>query len=246
MTMKRFFSTTLAIVLLLGLGTLAVLARPGGAELLSPVRTASALTAPTAQGDAADPAVTDAVSASAMFNSIALPLDSSASITPFRASGLATYVGSSAKQVMKWNSALQGFDSFVPGVSPPIPPFDFDLQVGGAYFLELGSGASVLSLVGNVPDKGSIIQSLLRGSSPTDCKFNSISAPLDRADITNAQRLATDIGGISQVMTWNAVLQGFDSYIPGVSPPVPPFNFDIKIGYPYFLCVNSNGPTTWH
>ena len=239
--MKRLILTALAVALLLSLGALAVLAR-GGGDILTPADSGVSAAAQPQTAAAPDaPAAPDAN----MFNFIALPLDSSSSITPFRASGLAAYIGSSVKQVMKWNSDLQGFDTFVPGVSPPVPPFDFSLVVGGSYFLELGSGTTVLSLVGNVPASGSISQSLLPGSSATECRFNSISIPLDRADITNAQGLAADVGGVSQVMTWNATLQGFDSYVPGVSPPVPPFNFDVKIGYPYFLCVNSNGPTTW-
>jgi hypothetical protein len=236
--MKRMLSTALVVALLLSLGALAVLAR-GGGDILTPAD--NAVAAAAQPQTAAAPDAPD----STMFNFIALPLDSSSSISPFRASGLATYVGSSVQQVMKWNSALQAFDTFVPGVSPPVPPFDFDLAVGGSYFLELGSGISVLSLVGDVPDSGTISQSLLPGSTLTDCVFNSISIPLDRADITNAQGLAADVGGVLQVMNWNATLQAFDTYVPGVSPPVPPFNFDVKIGYPYFLCVNSDGPTTW-
>jgi hypothetical protein len=248
--MKRILSTALAIALLLSLGGLAVLARPEGANLLSPTGVAqrvdrSALVSAALQGAAEVSAVPDAAPNSGKFNFIALPLDSSASITPFRASGLAAYIGSNVRQVMRWNRAVQGFDTYVPGVSPPFPPSDFDLAVGGAYFLELGSGSTVLSLVGKVPDRGTIVQTLLPGPSPTQCKFNSISIPLDRDDITNAQELATDVGGVSQVMSWNAALQGFNSYVPGVSPPFPPANFDIEIGYPYFLCLNSNGPTTW-
>ncbi len=239
--MKRALSTAVAVALLLGLGALAVLALPGAQFAGNPARSAPVVLA----------AAPDAAPASTMFNFVALPLDSSASITPYRASGLATYVGSSVAQVMKWNGALQGFDTFVPGVSPPIPPFDFDLTVGtsnagGSYFLELGAGPTVLSLVGNVPDQGSVVHSLVKGSSTTDCKFNSISIPLDRDDITTAQALADSVTGVLQVMTWDTTLQGFNAYVPGVSPPIPPFNFEVKIGYPYFICVNSAGPTTWH
>lgn len=237
--MRQVLSTVVAVALLLGLGALAVLALPGAQVALNSARTAQI--APVALAAAAP----DAAPESTKFNFVALPLDSSASITPYRASGLAAYIGSSVMQVMKWNGDLQGFDTFVPGVMPPVPPLDFELAIGGAYFLELGSGPTLLSLVGNVPVEGTVSHDLVKGSSLTDCKFNSISIPLDREDITTAQALADDIGGVLQVMTWNTTLQGFDSYLPGVMPPVPPLNFEIKIGYPYFVCVNSAGPANW-
>ena len=69
--MKRTLSTILAVALLLGLGTLAVLAR-GGGDILTPVRAASVALAAAQPQTAAAP---DAPAASSNYNVIALPLD---------------------------------------------------------------------------------------------------------------------------------------------------------------------------
>lgn len=231
--MKRVLTTVLAVALLLGLGALAVLAMPRANAPLAaaPVVSAAAQLNPDA------PAV-----GPTSFNAIALPLKASASISPFTASGLAAYHGDGVVQVLKWNPEIQSFDSYVPGVSPSF--LDFELEVGGSYFLELdNTSGTVFSIVGDVPDPEEVFFGLTKGTSATDCAFNSLSIPLDQSGITKASELAADIGGVVQVLQWDAGIQSFSSYVPGVSGEF--LDFDVRIGYPYFICVNDTGPAQW-
>ena len=224
--MKNILSITIFALLFLGLGALALTAAPGDAGIV-------AGSAP--EVEAADVAATNS------FNFIGMPLDSSASVTPFQASGLASYMGASVKQVMQWNAASQIWASYIPGVSPP--PLNFALAVGRSYMIEVDStSGSVVSFVGDVPAQGSVSNALVPAAA-AGCNFNTLTIPLDRGDVTTALALANDIGGVDQVMQWDAVNQIWSSYIPGVSPP--PLNFATKIGYPYMVCLDNTGPTTW-
>ncbi len=237
--MKRLFSTMLAVVVLLGLGALAMLAVPGGAGL--PAQAASALAAPAAQGDttATQPEMPAAAPLSNSYNLIALPLDSTASISPFTAAGLAAYVGSNVKAVIMYDSGTQGFKTHTVG-----SPFNnFSLTIGGAYFLEVdATPVTVVSFVGGVPDPGTVVFTLARGATPSECRYNAISVPLDKSTITLASELAAAITGVNQVVFWDAGTQGFKTHTVG-----SPFNnLPVKIGYPYFVCVNSTGPATWY
>jgi hypothetical protein len=228
--MKNFLSFTIFAALFLGLGVLALTAAP--TQLSSIAGSAPNVTTSTL----------DANTAANSFNYVAIPLDASGEIDPFTASGLAVYQGSSVQQVLKWNAGLQTFDSYKPGVSPPFA--DFAIEVGGAYFLEVDSTSSdVFSIVGDVPDQGTIDFSLTKGPAPDDCYFNSLSIPLDRSDLTKASELANDVGGVDQVLNWNASSQTFDSYSPGISPPFA--DFDVAIGYPYFVCLDDSAPANW-
>lgn len=235
--MKNLLSTFTFIVIFGGLAVLAFWSLPAFGDVTlnaSPIEDSLANTSALAP---------NAPVAAENYNLVAMPLDASASITPFKASGLAAYHGGSVKQVLQFNSTNQTFDSYIPGISPPF--LDFSLMVGRAYFLQVDNTSSnVLSLVGDVPAEGSVtFTDFAKGATPSECKFNAISIPLDQSGITNAGALATAIGGVTQVLAWNTTNQTFDSYIPGVSPPF--LNFAVQIGYPYFVCLNSNAPTGW-
>lgn len=174
-------------------------------------------------------------------NMIALPLDSTATISPFTALGLATYAGPGVTRVMRWNPATQSYASYVPGVSPPFA--NFALTIGGAYMLEVNTTANtILTLVGGVPAQGSVVFTLTQGT-PTVCAHNELSLPLDQIAITQASLLAADIGGVDRVLVWNASAQNFSSYIPGVSPPFA--NFATRVGYPYRVCLDDTAPVSW-
>lgn len=179
------------------------------------------------------------------FNTIAVPLDSAALISPFKASGLAGYVGSGVQQVLKWNATIQRYNTFLPGSDPPNTPVDFDLIVGDAYMLVVdNTPASVVSLVGNVPPVGSVNFDLLLGTA-SRCSFNTISIPLDRVGITRASELAADIGGVVQVLTWNPGLQRYNTFLPQIDPPYTDADFAIRAGYPYYVCLNNLAPVSW-
>jgi hypothetical protein len=165
-----------------------------------------------------------------------MPLDASDQFSPFTANGLAAYVGNSVKQVVKWNAGSQGWDIYTPG-----GPGDYALEVGGSYFLLVDSGSpTVLSLVGDVPDQGSISFALVKETGQSGCKYNSISLPLDQDSITNAQQLVDAIGGVAQVVDWDATNQGWIIYSPG-----GPGNFAVSVGYPYIVCLNNSAPANW-
>ncbi len=242
--MKRFISTALAVFLLLGLAGLAVLARPNGEHQAVPLQAAATLPQGIESAIAANASSDNALLApeaptgANKYNFIALPLDSRASISPFKAAGLASYIGSSVKKVVRFDPAIQGFKTHTVGGSLN----NFDLAVGGAYLIEVDSTASsTVSFVGDVPIQGSVVFALTRGSSPTDCMYNAISVPLDRSDITNAAGLAAAIGGVNKVTRWDPTTQGFKTHTVGGSLN----NFAVSIGYPFLVCVNSTGPASW-
>lgn len=230
--MRQALSTIVAIALLLGLGALAVLALPGAQVALNPVPVAVA--APVAVAP-------DAVMATEKYNMIAVPLDSSNQMSGFSASGLAALVGAGVQQVFQLDAATQSFQTWY-------PPFnfgtDFPLTVGGAYWLLLDNTASqIVSFVGDVPPptgQSGAVQFNLIGGSP--CVYNDISLPLDKSSITNASELANAIGGVEEVLKFDAANQSFQVWYPDFNFGT---NFDTKIGYPYRICLKSSAPTTW-
>ncbi len=247
--MKRILSTALAMALLLGLGALAVLARPGGAARLSPVRTAAALAAPVAQGEVA--AITTVTN---KYSNVALPLDvtkqfADAGLT-FNAQGLAELVGKSAVvQVLQWNVTAQNWEARDPngGFGGNGSGTNFPLATNGVYFLLLNEKltSTSLSLVGGVSDAGSV-SFALKGTTPT-CLWNGIILPLDQDSITTASALAVAIGktSIKQMLNWNATAQNWESWDPngGFGGNGTGTNFATKIGYPYWLCMLAD--KTW-
>lgn len=175
------------------------------------------------------------------FNMIALPLDSAASIVPFRASGLAAYIGLGVEQVLRWNPSIQNFNVYRPTTSPP--PANFALMAGGVYVMEVDDTPDpIVTFVGNVPFLDSLVFNFILGSNST-CALNAISIPLNRTDLTSASALASDIGGVNQVLVWNTTTQNFRVYRPGISPPGA--NFAVRAGYPYFVCLNETSPVYW-
>jgi len=234
--MKRLLSTGIAIALLLGLGILAVLARPGGGALLGAPRSAAApaLSQLPAAVTGAAPAAT------ANWNAIAMALDNTATLPDAQALAQAI---TGTQQVLQWNAAAQAFDAYIPDpVFPGGLGTNFALQLGQPYMVQVGNTApSVFSLVGDVPPQtgqtGAVQFSLLGGS---PCQWNFISLPLDQGSITTAQQLADAIGNVEQVLQWNAAtsVQAFDAYIPDpVFPGGLGTNFSTHIGYPYFVCM---------
>ncbi len=221
--MKRLLYTTIFVGLVLVLAVAAVFALKG------PASTQTAAAVPAA--DSA-PASALAPTGSDSYNFIALPLDSSDSFS-YTASGLMSYIGSSAQAVLKWDETQQQFVTFSGGLG------DFSLETGGAYFVLVDSTSDdVLSFVGDVPPQGSISFTFVTGTS-TECKYNAISIPLDKDNITKASELMSDIGGVDAVLKWDATSKQFVTYSGGLG------DFDVYIGYPYFVCLNSTAPSNW-
>jgi hypothetical protein len=66
--------------------------------------------------------------------------------------------------------------------------------------------------------------------------FNEIALPLESPGINTAQDLMNAIPGCNSVAKWNANTQSYQQYVPGI----PPTNFSIEPGYPYYVNVTAN------
>jgi hypothetical protein len=66
--------------------------------------------------------------------------------------------------------------------------------------------------------------------------FNEIALPLESPGINTAQDLMSTIPGCNSVAKWNATTQSYQQYVPGI----PPTNFSIEPGYPYYVNVTAN------
>jgi hypothetical protein len=257
--MKRLVSTALAVVLLLGLGALAALAR-GGGDILTP---ADNINSVAAQSQTAAAPATDGPK----YNMIALPLDVQANWAlptvnlSFNSHGLAQYVGlSSVDQVLHWDPALQGYDQWIPDANFPNGGYGYvgssfvldpwSLDTGQVYFIllnNMNSSLTRVSFVGDVPPADSI-KFKLYGA--VGCQYNQVSVPLERSTLTDAALLADSMGGVSnvsQVLHWDADLQSYDQWIPDAGFPNGGYGYvgstfvldpwSVRIGYPYVVCL---------
>ena len=79
-----------------------------------------------------------------------------------------------------------------------------------------------------------------------DFQWNFLSLPLDQGHLTTASELAADIGGVVQIMQWDAASQNFPwpthIYLPGSRSGE---DFPVRIGYPYLVQLDSSGPSRW-
>lgn len=233
--MKRFLSITLAIALLLGLGSLAVLARPGG----SAEPAAAVAQVESSQQTASQSAAPAAPQAGTKYNVIALPLNAVSQFPAgkFNAEGLATILGPGVEQLLEWSPSDGAYRVYAPGLGGN----NFALKVGGVYWVALDSSANTaVSFVGDVPAPGAVQFTLVRPTTGA-CVYNHISLPLDQSGITNALELATSIGNVEQMLEWDAASGAFRVYAPGLGGN----NFATQIGYPYLACLLPTGNTIW-
>ncbi|MBN2551067.1 MAG: hypothetical protein JXB15_18035 [Anaerolineales bacterium] len=153
-----------------------------------------------------------------------------------KASHLATYIGSSVISVMHYNATTQTFDPYIVGA----PSTDFDLTVGEFLFILTNNTAPAsFPMVGNVPDAGSVSFSLVSGSPP---KYNYLSLPLDRSDLTLASEIVSDVGGgVVALLAFRINTQTFDFYL----PTSPSTDFSVVIGEPFVLLLTTGAPINW-
>jgi unsaturated rhamnogalacturonyl hydrolase len=130
--------------------------------------------------------------------------------------------------IARWNASLQGYEQYIPG----IPPTNFPVQIGYPYYVNVTSNG-IFTMLGGLTDP---TYNLIT-TAKTD--FNDVMLPLDKTGITKASQLMADIPGCNSVARWNASMQGYEQYIPGI----PPTDFDVRVGYPYYVNVTSN--VTW-
>jgi hypothetical protein len=154
------------------------------------------------------------------------------------ADSLASYVGSGVYMVLKWNASDNSWTWRIPGGAGT----NFSTQIGEVYLLSLTDAApSNLSLVGDVPDQQSVTFTLVPGASASDRRYNFVSLPLDKGELTTADQLANDIGGVYMILKWDASTQSWVWRI----PDGPGTNFSVGIGNPYLVSLTDAAPTTW-
>ena len=158
------------------------------------------------------------------FNEIALPLVLSG-VT--NAEELMNVIPG-CNSVARWNANLQGYEQYVPGLSFT----NFNVQMGYPYYVNATTDA-VFTLLGGLSDPTFDLV-----ETPTT-DFNDIMLPLDKTHITKASGLMSDIPNCNSVARWNAALQGYEQYVPGLSFT----DFDVRVGYPYY--VNVTADVTW-
>ncbi len=253
--MKGVFCTLIVVILLLGLGGLAAVARgksSGGASAdvigTSPALAAAASDAGQAQ--AVSPAGASVPAAgSVKYNWIALPLhDASLEM----ASDLQAHIEANSSgtitvaAVQQWDATIQDYRTYSVLLNPD---GDFALAVGGVYRVSVtgNGGAQVIwSMAGDVPDPSQFSYTL-RETATSD--HNWIMLPLQKDAITMASQLKADIEAnshpsvtISTVQQWNAVAQNWQTYS---AVPFPDGDFPVRIGYPYRVTVTAASPGTW-
>jgi len=155
------------------------------------------------------------------FNEIALPL---AVPGINNAQDLLTAIPG-CTSVARWNSNLQCYEQYVPG----IPPTNFSVEMGHPYYVNI-TGDTVVTLMGEFTDPSFNLVT----TSTTN--FNEIMLPLDKSHITKASQLMEDILSCNSIAYWDASIQAYQQYVPGI----PPTDFDVRVGYPYYVNVNSD------
>lgn len=152
------------------------------------------------------------------------------------AATLANYCGSYVRRVARYRSDTQSFQTYIVG----LPGTNFSLTTGEFVYLYTDTSApSVVSLVGGVPNAGSVSFGLVSGNPSLK---NFVSLPLDQGNLTTAAQVANDIGaGVSRVFRWRGNTQSIQTYIPGL----PATDFPLTIGEPFGLQLSTGAPSVW-
>ncbi len=158
------------------------------------------------------------------FNEIALPLVL-AGVT--NAQQLMAAIPN-CNSVARWSASMQGYEQYIPGV----PFTNFSVQMGYPYYVNVTSN-TVFNLLGGLARP----VFLLITTPTTD--FNEVMLTLDRTGIAKSSQLMTGIPNCNSVARWNASMQGYEQYVPGLSFT----DFSVRVGYPYYVNMTAN--TTW-
>jgi hypothetical protein len=151
---------------------------------------------------------------------------------------LAAYVGDAVAKVLQHHAPTQSIEERVPGQDGP----NFQVETGDALLIYLEDTApGVLSLVGEVPSKDEVRFTLTRPEPGHSCAYNYISVPLHRDDLTSADALAADMGGVYSVGRYNAETQDLTWRLPGQVGE----NFGLQAGHPYLVCLAQSAPASW-
>jgi len=138
---------------------------------------------------------------------------------------------------LKWEPFL-GYAFYNPSNPSGGGSVDYSIQAGDPVFLEAeADGGDTYTVFGNVPTQGSV--SFALEGDPSVCKYNQISIPLDRSDLTVAAALTADIGDVDLVLEWDPIL-GYAFYNPSNPSGGGSVNFPVKPGFPYYVCMTNS------
>lgn len=142
--------------------------------------------------------------------------------------------------ILKWDPNI-GYAFYNPRNPGGGGSTDFSINVGDPIYVEAEADfGTTYTIVGDVPEQ-TAISFQLEGDAGV-CKYNFISIPLHRSDLVDAAALAADIGDVDQILEWDPNA-GYAFYNPANPEGGGSTNFPVKIGYPYFVCMNNS--KTW-
>lgn len=155
------------------------------------------------------------------FNAIAL------SLVPFNISTAAELSNNipGCNSLAHWLPQYQNFEQYASGVSAT----SYDLE-GGQLYLYNVTASTVFTLLGSAVSTNYE----LIATEGTD--WNTIMLPFEKTDIATASALLSDIPNCTSVAYFDAANQVYVQHLEGASQN----NFDVKVGYPYFVNVTSN------
>ncbi len=127
-----------------------------------------------------------------------------------------------------WDASIQGYYQYIPGLSST----NFSVYPGYPYYVNVTQD-TYFTLDGSLTEPVFMLQT----TETTD--FNEVMLPLSKGALVTAQDLLNDIPYCNSVAKWDASIQGYYQYIPGLSST----NFDTYLGYPYY--INVTGDNAW-
>jgi hypothetical protein len=161
------------------------------------------------------------------YNMISLPVNDSA-VTD--ASSFAAKIGNNCTEIIKWNSAIQEYVTYLPGV----PLNNFDVSGGEGYLANINKPMSTMFT-------GESWESPFTVSMVTG--YNMISLPVNDSAVTDASTFADKIGdNCTEIIKWDSAIQEYVTYLPGV----PLNNFDVTVGEGYLANVNHPTDVTFN
>ncbi|MCB0062780.1 MAG: leucine-rich repeat domain-containing protein, partial [Caldilineaceae bacterium] len=144
------------------------------------------------------------------------------------AASLAAHIGN-VGSLLQWNPTTQTFRFFI----PPATGDNFAVNAGDAIFVTINSGG---------PANVSFVGAVEAGQLPlTPGGYNFLSLPHEQANLTNAAAVATDIGGVTAMLSWNLTTQTFRFF----SPAGGGDNFAVGPGEAFIVLLGTASPTTW-
>ena len=158
------------------------------------------------------------------FNEIALPLNINGISNA--AELMAAIPG--CNSVARWDAVDQGYYQYISF----LPMTNFSVEMGYPYYVNVLNNV-VLTFVGEIVQPGfSLI------TTPTT-DFNEVMLTLDKTNISLASELMADIPSCNSIARWDAEDQGYYQYVSFL----PMTNFNVRVGYPYYVNVDSD--VTW-